>query len=662
MPAHEFHMTILGRTIEHLGTQMYKHRAPSIAELVANCWDAGARNVYINIPTSDEYDQSASKIIIKDDGEGMNPSIVQNSYLVVGRNRRQFDGGNNHGRKVMGRKGIGKLAGFGLSEKIAITTWTKETPNAVNFSMLLKQLKIDAGTVDKIKFPWYELEKNTEWPPSGTIIELSVLRHAASIDIEALSETLSRRFSRSTYGEMNILINDVKLSEPNVDSIYQFPAKDGVFEEATLSSGKAIKYRYKFARKPIRSKELQGFVIFANERTAQAPPFFFNVESTASSQHSTRYVTGEIIADFLDEGTDDESDVISTDRQELDWEKEELTELKIWGSELTRRVLRECSEIRGQQFENWILADTEFIRRLALLDPSCRNEISRFLKVLGQKSDETDDRTRELADSLIRAYEFRTFHDVIDDIKQVGEDPEKLEEMLSRLHDWKVLESRAILEIVRGRLSIISKLEHMIIHDSPETASSVTYDNLHDLFAEYPWLFNPEWQVFAEEISISKQLREWGEKNCPDDMKYKRVDFLAFSKDTNSLIIIEMKRPGHPVELDEVQRLETYQVALMKSRGSCRRVLVYGGTVNIPDKKWEKMRSTDDFEALTWSDLFIRASSFYSHYQAVLEGDVASDGFLRKKVEVARTREIIERGSSHRASTDRSRGIGNSDS
>lgn len=97
------------------------------------------------------------------------------------------------------------------------------------------------------------------------------------------------------------------------------------------------------------------------------------------------------------------------------------------------------------------------------MDPASKREISGFLKVLGQKSEENDERTRDLADSLIRAYEFRTFHDVIDDIRQAGEDPEKLKEMLGRLHDWKVLESRAILEIVRGRLSIINKFEQMIV-------------------------------------------------------------------------------------------------------------------------------------------------------------------------------------------------------
>ena len=660
MLTREFHMTILGRTIEHLGTQMYKHRAPSVAELVANCWDAGARSVWITVPSEGEYDPTSSTIEILDDGEGMDPDIVQERYLVVGRNRRADDGGVSHGRRVMGRKGIGKLAGFGLAEKVTVTTWTRDMAKAIQFSMALHQLKGEAGRSHDIRFPWGEVDKGSVWPPSGTRIQLSELRHTTPIEVSALCETLARRFSRTTRGQMNVAVNDAPLAEPTIDAMYEFPGNDAMHEN-TLPSGQVVRYRYRFALKPLRSKELQGFVIYANERTAQAPPFFFNVESTASSQHSTRYVIGEIAADYLDSGTDDESDVISTDRQELDWEKEELGPLRMWGDDLARRILRECAEFRGQQLENWVLSDESFSRRLELLDPASKKEIGRFLKTLGQKSEENDARTRELADSLIRAYEFRTFHDVLDDIREAGEDPERLEEMLGRLHDWKVLESRAILEIVRGRLSIINKLERMVVHNAPETASSTTYDNLHDLLAEYPWLFNPQWQVFAEEKSISKQLREWGEADCPDDVKNKRVDFLAFAKGTDALIIIEMKRPGHAVEFDEVQRLEQYQVNLMKAHENCRRVLVYGGTANIPPSKWGKMQSADDFEAMTWSQMFARAKTFYSHYEAVLEGDVASPDFHSKEVEVARTRAIVETGSAHRSEEDRSRGVGSSD-
>lgn len=118
----EFYITVLGRTLEHLGVQNYKHRDVAIAELVANCWDAGADSVHVEVPDEKEYERTTSRITILDDGEGMSADDVQDQYLVVGRNRRPDDE-EDRKRPVMGRKGIGKLAGFGLASRMTVGTW-----------------------------------------------------------------------------------------------------------------------------------------------------------------------------------------------------------------------------------------------------------------------------------------------------------------------------------------------------------------------------------------------------------------------------------------------------------------------------------------------------------------------------------------------------------
>src|SRR5258706_15540138 len=83
---------VLGRTLEHFGVQMYKRREIAIAELVANCWDAGAPSVFIDVPTSDNYNSLTSKIVIRDTGHGMDHGKVQKAYLVLGRNKRKQEG------------------------------------------------------------------------------------------------------------------------------------------------------------------------------------------------------------------------------------------------------------------------------------------------------------------------------------------------------------------------------------------------------------------------------------------------------------------------------------------------------------------------------------------------------------------------------------------
>ena len=125
---------------------------------------------------------------------------------------------------------------------------------------------------------------------------------------------------------MEIYINNEIINEPILDIDQQFPSEG--FGEEMLPNGAKIRYYYAFTKSNIRSKEMQGFTIYVLGKTAQAPPFFFQVEATASGLHWARYMTGEIEADYLDEGSENESDIISTDRQEIDWADERSQELK----------------------------------------------------------------------------------------------------------------------------------------------------------------------------------------------------------------------------------------------------------------------------------------------------------------------------------------------
>jgi hypothetical protein len=62
---------------------------------------------------------------------------------------------------------------------------------------------------------------------------------------------------------------------------------------------------------------------------------------------------------------------------------------------------------------------------------------------------------------------------------------------------------------------------------------------------------NPEWQVLYEEKSVTKQLRDWGYQDESDDAKRERFDFLALTGN-GQLVVIEIKRPGHPVTFEKL--------------------------------------------------------------------------------------------------------------
>ena len=110
------------RTIEHLGVKMYSTLPPALAELISNSYDADSPSVVVEFT---EINKTPKSIVIKDEGEGMSLDDIQNKFLVIGRNRRNDDGdkpSDKFSRLPTGKKGLGKLALFGLANEIVVDT------------------------------------------------------------------------------------------------------------------------------------------------------------------------------------------------------------------------------------------------------------------------------------------------------------------------------------------------------------------------------------------------------------------------------------------------------------------------------------------------------------------------------------------------------------
>lgn len=647
-----FKIEVLGRTLEHLGTQMYKRRDAAIAELIANCWDAGATWVDVEMPLDTEF-AGDSVIKISDDGGGMSPDQVQTDYLVLGRNRREH-ADDPPGRPVMGRKGIGKLAGFGIAERMRVITWQDDRTTEINLDVArLRKPPGDSGAMDVPGRITHAPHLKDQ--PHGTTVVLEAIKGRSPLGGLELTQSLARRFSRTVRGQMELRLNGTPIPEPTFDFASREPDGDSSAED-TLTDGTPVRYWFGFSKTVLPLKVLRGFTIQTHGKTAQAPPFFFDVEATASGQHGTRYMTGVIEIDGIDDGRDADSDYISTDRQEIDWDAPGMAALKQWGAETTRRALREWANRRGARLTERVAEDPGLAQRIAQLDPPSRKQLRAALNTLGQ-SDADEERSKDLADALVRAFEYRHFHDVIAEIEAVDDQPEQLELLLTHFAEWKVLESRAILEIVKGRIGIVEKFGRMITEDTRETASGVNLDNLHDLMAGYPWLLNPDWQVLSEETSLTRQLRGWGTEDITDPKDRSRYDFLALDDEART-VVVEIKRSGHPVSLDDLQRLDRYVERLRQAKPETTAVFIGGTNRSISVQQIANYEGRNDFRLTTWADIYQRTKAFYEHYRAVLQGVTTDRDFDSKRREVAQTRHVLETGSAHRDRDARAAGIG----
>lgn len=92
----KFQMSINLQVLNHLGLNLYSNTSAVLSEVVANAWDADAKEVHISI--------DSDSITIIDNGTGMDLSDINNKYLTVGYQKRSESGLSPilH-RPVMGR-------------------------------------------------------------------------------------------------------------------------------------------------------------------------------------------------------------------------------------------------------------------------------------------------------------------------------------------------------------------------------------------------------------------------------------------------------------------------------------------------------------------------------------------------------------------------------
>ncbi|MCL9666295.1 ATP-binding protein [Curtobacterium albidum] len=101
-----------------LGSGLYSNPWSALSELVANGFDASATTVWVDV---DARDKAHSVIDIFDDGTGMDRAGID-TYAKVGHNKRDVANSSDEMNRLMGRKGIGKLAALYLSERFYLRT------------------------------------------------------------------------------------------------------------------------------------------------------------------------------------------------------------------------------------------------------------------------------------------------------------------------------------------------------------------------------------------------------------------------------------------------------------------------------------------------------------------------------------------------------------
>lgn len=333
-------MTFDPNTIEHLGVRMYSTLPPVLAELIANAYDADAERVHLNLIDSTEE----KEIVIEDDGAGMTFNEINDKFLRIGRNRRMEEESEEtqKGRKIIGKKGLGKLSFFGIAHEIEIVTKKAGKENA--FTMKWEDIKSTTGDYE----PTIVTEnKNCSPDDSGTKITLKKIQRETNFQPEELANSISKMFIMDSKFEVSIKHNSDRPIIVSNERRYTALEKEiewntPIAYTSEYANAARITGYLMTTKKPIPpNTNMRGIVLFSRKKLVNNPEHF----SDSTSSHFFSYLTGWLEVDFID---DLEDDVIATNRQSLNWGHEEMQKLREHLSGLVRWLEGDWREKRNQ--------------------------------------------------------------------------------------------------------------------------------------------------------------------------------------------------------------------------------------------------------------------------------------------------------------------------
>ncbi|MCO5433526.1 ATP-binding protein [Enterococcus faecium] len=120
----EVNLSIDSRIISHLGEALIDNEKVALLELIKNASDADANICTVKIDTTYQSKYGEGRIVIEDDGTGMNPFIIENGFLRIATTIKQKYQkiSPKFNRLAQGNKGIGRLALNQLGEFLSVST------------------------------------------------------------------------------------------------------------------------------------------------------------------------------------------------------------------------------------------------------------------------------------------------------------------------------------------------------------------------------------------------------------------------------------------------------------------------------------------------------------------------------------------------------------
>lgn len=640
-------------TIDKLGVKLYDKASAVVAELVSNGYDADAENVTVRIPLGIQLASQAGGelqdknlvIEVDDDGHGMTPQEARDFFLRVGADRRTRPGGEvsrNKKRPVMGRKGIGKLAPFGICKRIEV--WSaggkktslgyQVTHFFMNFDDLLKDQDSDVPLIPGD-------EDHTYSENSGTRIRLTSFLAKRVPDEETFHRQLAMRFVFARP-DFSINITDTSTENPatkkvNPLEIPLLPGSRIELENRPVITDEGVQLPVKgwlaMAQKAYKNDEMKGVRIYARNKIVGVTRDFEQPAGFTGEFAVRSYLVGQVEAEWLD--LDEGEDLVRTDRQDILWDSDYGRELRKWGSELIKEVAKRSNEPRRERVRD------EFMERSNLKSLATERygdrQVAKVAVELGKKlggfaaEDQLadDEYVADLTQIILSVAPHQALLEAFHDLRRHVDAGEiaSIDQLTEVFDKARVAELAAYAQIAAQRVKVIHQLRQ-IIDDEPDEAK------FQSLLAQAEWLIEPTWTVITKNQSLKSfkhAFEQFWKKRTGEDVtlaiekQTKRPDFTLISIG-RELHIVEIKRAGHHFDDADWERLNNYVDAfedffdsnpLLKSEFNGWKIHLIVDGINLKSsakRAFEKVQSDGNLEKVTWRDFLLRTEKAHEQF------------------------------------------------
>lgn len=553
--------------LEDLGINLYTNSAAVLTEIVANAWDADARQVDV------VTDSHARTLSVRDDGIGMTEQELNAKFLTVGYKRREHsETKTKSGRSVMGRKGIGKLSAFSLAEVVEVHTIKGREKRA--FRMVLSDIKKRIAA----DLP-YHPEPIAVAPDlrKGTLLILKQIKPKRKIDARTLRRRLARRFAIADGAHdftLTVNSNVVTLEDREYYDKFQYLwyygegqqvvnlAKNASVKEPRASQIKVGRKRYKVhgwlasaaTRQQLKSEDgdnLNRVTLMVRLKLAHEDL----LEQLSEAGVYSKYLIGEMHADFLD--LDNEPDIATSSRQRIMEDDERFEALTMFLKRELNHIKDRWTDLRNEEGRSQALEIPEINRWYNGLG---KDEQRRATSLLGKVNalplDSRNDKRIFFKQAILAFEIFRVKRnlDALEDLE--AEDIDRISALFDSVED---IEATYYYEIVKQRIEVINALGRLVEDDAKERF-------LQEHVFDALWLIEPSWERATEshlEVHVQKMLDGVTVK-LPEEYRAGRVD-IKHRLVSGRHVIIELKKASRVLGLDELNtQIRKYHDAMEK--------------------------------------------------------------------------------------------------